>query len=675
MSQRNLREELRNVHIRPWNSGIHDIHERFEHLDKNKLHVPIRRNLAAATTVSNKGKADTSKSKSVTYATYFRKVLKIRMKYYHRLSFMIALSFAVVLALPFRGSVFMYPVKVITMWAAFSLIKIARDSTLRVESSNASSEVQHVISVIFSSKCLQMLAAYLTSTFFIYSIIFFQSSSYLNYCISSTSKTVKPFLNDNFMFFWYFVFFVAIFYTFQFMVFEKNKLNFKISTYRSEPTEQLKRLHWTSFLKETASITGCITVLAGPIYLAIRNFLFDVMFYPVVAILNLNRQIPASRLSFSLYVVVCLVCFLVVFIYELLNKIYNAYAMAGCLIVKKPLSAYSEHPFEALMTGITNYKDNFVRLTAYQEIVYRSTAENALERKDFYDANNWVLALNEISKVIKESSRAAKMDLPQLKKEKLKEKKGPPAVKPVEPSIFGTLGHGAGVDLNNGSRSMDDRGSIFAGKGLQPDDLFLRSDKKVNKEENAVKNAVQSAEDALMIIIKKYEGRFVKMLKEYVSSRTQGSRFLRFVEQKLNSDLWDTLLSHSYRREADRRIPNKALVGNAIVAVSEMLFHAKSEDRKNVVEDSITEVLTLLTRIYRSTSEFMDNPPVRPRNSEQANNNSIKEINDLAISYFFKLVVFYNSSLNDLILSPETFRLAKWCTDIALEEQRVQKFE
>ncbi len=620
-------------------------------------------------------KTQTRKKKKPTYATYFHKVFKIRMRYYYRLSLILSIPLSIIIALPYGGSVFLFPVKVLILWASFSVLKFVRDATVKVSASNASSEFQHVISCLFSSDFFSVLSGYVLTTSTIFFIVYSQSSEYLDFSISSPTKTVRPFLNDSFMFFWYFSTFVSSFYSLQFILFEKNRLPFKIGSYRSDPTQALKSIKWISLLKEAASITLCISIFAAPFYFWFRRFIFKVFFSGLIYSANLNRQIPAIRFSLAYYLWLCILSFAVVFSFELLNRIYNAYAMTGCLIVKKPISSYGDNQFEVLTSGITDYKYPLVRLTAYQELVYRSVCTNISERRCLYDDSQWLLVLNEAAKLIRANSKIIKMDILPKKvsvKSKTYDKNLAP-IKDAEQNIFGKLGPSdidGGIDVD--PNSLRSRHSMFSTNLITPEDLFLRHDppQKIAKPKKK-QSFFGSLLKKCQIYFFKLAQKYWKSLKICISQQEKQIKLLRGVGQVISKD---KIISKSFKREADKRIPDKIIVGNAIIVISEMLLHAKSEDRKNRVESTLTEVMTILTSIYKSTSLFLDHPPVAPKSLSEKEHNSIKEINDLAISYFFKIVVFYNSSLNDLILGPDTFKLAKWCTDIALEEQKSQGF-
>ncbi|VUG18318.1 DEBR0S3_07536g1_1 [Brettanomyces bruxellensis] len=639
-------------------------------------HVPLKKGNTLSSKKGNLPSAHKTKMKKrkPTYATYFHKVFKIRMRYYYRLSLLLSILLSILIALPYGGNIFVLPVKIMILWASFCLLKIARDATIRVSLSGASSEFQHIVSCLFSTHFLIVYGCYAVATGSIFLIIYNQSSAYLNYSISSPTKTVKPFLNDSFMFFWYFSMFVSSFYSSQFIIFEKNMLPFKIGVYRCDPTDYLKNIKWSSLLKEATAIAGCIAIFAAPVYFWFRRLIFNVFFSGLVYGTNLNSQIPAIRFSIIYYLWLCILSFAIVFTYELLNRIYNAYAMVGCLIVKKPISSYGDNQFDVLTTGIADYEYPLVRLTAYQELVYRSVCTNISERRCLYEDSQWLLVLNEAAKLIRSNSKVIKMDiLPKKAPVKSKIPENNSAPNDDTPNIFGRSGQ-INIDTGNDldKANLRSRRSMFSTNINSPEDLFLKHDSShkpviPKKKQSLVSVVVKKCEAYIFSLVRK----FGKQLKEYILNQRKKSAFLQKVDRFITKD---KIIWGSYRKEADRRIPDKIIVGNAIIVISEMLLHAKSEDKKNRVESTLTEVLTILTSIYKSTSLFLDHPPVTPKSINEKEHNSIKEINDLAISYFFKIVVFYNSSLNDLILGPDTFKLAKWCTDMALEEQKSRGF-
>lgn len=686
-----LREELRRLRNAPSLLNAQNPSKPLAKLDE-KLHLSTLKSNLAKTAAKVKAKTPGPiTAEKQTYTKIFHKTFELRMRYYYRLCGIAAFVLTLLLVLPCSGgTIALFPFKVLLIWGAFSLLKKTRDLVLTVESSHSASELQHIVSVLFSSSFLYVYASYNLTTLSILSLVFLQAGgNELDISTPSTTKTIKPFLNDNFMFFWFFTGLLSFFYSVQFLIFEKNRLNFKIASYREDPVQTLNKIKWKSLLEESASIAGCISLTAVPIYLISREFIFKVAFKLVVTAFNLNSRLPPLGISFKTFIMLSAVSFVTVFAYELLNKVYNAYATTGCLVVDKPLSTYSEPAFTTLMSGVTD-NEPLVQLTAYQEIVYRATVADVAKRAIFYDRVNWTSLLEQMVKVIRTASKAAKLGLPvaSAKKEPTKTK----STAPVPPPLFG---RGPTPKFDDDDKPVTDGNTTTYGK-VHSDDLFLHKRPAVADPAKPAgppkKSQLQKLEDTLTDKLNDTKQKAIEQLKKQLSS--QQSRIDEW-SKIVDSAKWKQSLTRSYQREADRRIPNRILVGDCVVGMSEMLLHAKSEDSKGAVFASLTEVLNLLTRLYKSTSDFLQNPPV-PKTKKQEptdfsnlfkrtvfassndpvtvpktkDHNAIKEINDLSLSYFFKLVIFYNSTLNDLILSPDTFKLAKWCTDVALEEQK-----
>lgn len=116
-------------------------------------HVPLKKGNTLSSKKGNLPSAHKTKMKKrkPTYATYFHKVFKIRMRYYYRLSLLLSILLSILIALPYGGNIFVLPVKIMILWASFCLLKIARDATIRVSLSGASSEFQHIVSCLFST--------------------------------------------------------------------------------------------------------------------------------------------------------------------------------------------------------------------------------------------------------------------------------------------------------------------------------------------------------------------------------------------------------------------------------------------------------------------------------------------------------------------------------------------
>ncbi|KAG7714361.1 hypothetical protein KL949_004479 [Ogataea haglerorum] len=572
--------------------------------------------------------------KQNNYSKILAKVFHMRMKFYSRLALLLAFVYTIVVSLPFRTSPLFFPVKLSLFWCSFMLLKFARDLTLKVETTTYSTLFQQIFGSLLSAEFATLMSSFLISNVLTYGIIWSQTAS-LSYYIESPTKTIKPFVNDKFLYYWFFAFASTLVYTVFFLTKGKNQLKFKIGVYRVEPLEYLRNLPLSEILKETSIFSISVTLATPVIFLMVRKFMFSTVLFPFIWLLNLNTHLPRVSISLSLYFGLFLLTFTTVLLYEVLNEIYNAYAMVGCLNVKKPLSTHAEDQLETLLSGLKDIKRPFVRLTTFQELVYM--AQTAEERKFFYkNTANWTSILEQCSIVIRSVSMAVTADLSL-----------PPVIQtPVQKnSIFGNSGS---------SRSPIDEDK----SDRKADSLFLPAEKPKPKP----KPFWETVLDRITSLGKKVRKPelLVRLEKESRSRNTREA--LEYVLSSLG--FLEDIFLPNIEREAAKRVPNKVMVGDAVLVISEVLLHAKHEDRKSVVVPTLTEVLTLLTRLYKATAEFLSDPPARDTGSC-----CIRELNELTLDYFFKLVVQYNSVLNDLILAPDVFKFAKWCTDTALDEK------
>ncbi|KAG7821617.1 hypothetical protein KL928_000092 [Ogataea angusta] len=572
--------------------------------------------------------------KQNSYSKILAKVFHMRMKFYSRLALVLAFIYTILVSLPFKISPLFFPVKVCLFWCSFMLLRFARDLTLEVETTTYSTLFQQIFGSLLSAEFATLMSSFLISNVLTYGIIWSQTAS-LSYYIESPTKTIKPFVNDKFLYFWFFAFTSTLVYTVFFLTKGKNQLKFNVGVYRVEPLQYLKNLPLLEILKETSIFSIAVTFATPLLFLMVRKFMFNTILFPFIWLLNLNTHLPRVSISVSLYFGLFLLTFTTVLLYEVLNEIYNAYAMVGCLNVKKPLSAHAEDQLEILLTGLKDIKHPFVRLTTFQELVYM--AQTAEERKFFYkNTTNWTSILEQCSIVIRSVSMAVTADL-----------SIPPVLQtPIQKnSIFGNSGSSRSpIDEDKSDRKVDS--------------LFLPAEKPKPKP----KSFMETIRDRITSLgknVKKPE-LLVRLEKESRSKSTREA--LDCVLSNLGV-LNDVFLPN-IEREAAKRVPNKVMVGDAVLVISEVLLHAKHEDRKNVVIPTLTEVLTLLTRLYKATAEFLSDPPAR-----DTGGCCIRELNELTLDYFFKLVVQYNSVLNDLILAPDVFKFAKWCTDTALDEK------
>lgn len=636
-------------------------------------------------------KNPTTKPTMKTYKAIFDKIFHNRMQFYYRLSAILAMIVTLILYLPSTGKLIFLPIKISILWIGYFVLQKARSRTITTEFCKASNQIHKCITLLCSRKLYILGAAFLFNNIMMSLIIFSQSDSSLNYYIETPTKTIKPFVNDNFAFFCFFTIFSSIFYTLNYVFSEKFILHVPMGTYRQEPIEYLTKLPYLKLLI-ISILKSIIAILFIPLtyHIFFRNLFFHTFLKPLVILNNLNNQLPRSDFNFAILFKLAF-CSCVQFLsYELLNELFNAYALIGCLVVKKPISQFSDTPFQTLLSGIKDYKNPLVRLTAFQELVYLSTSPDFKDRQLFYRADNWNLLLAEFFFVLTNAARSARSELPKnnestalLREERIQNLK-------KQASLFGNLNNykknnnfdfdfDVNTDSNDKKEEFNEENDITVIKS-DNDKIFqnpVPKEEKISDIEVQYNSLVISLYNSLSTLIKKFQ-IFINTKFNIDYAKLGGVQTTKenSVRYQLNVLYMDMIIftRHLFLgdiyEQSNKRLPNKEIVGFSIIALTEMLIHAKIEDKHNSVTSTLTESLTLLTKIYKGTSEFLNNPPTDLNSSKES---SIMVINELSISYFFKLVIYYNNILNDLLLPPEVFKLAKWCTDMALEQQREQK--
>lgn len=525
------------------------------------------------------------------------------MTFYYRLSVIIAIIFTFSISLPFNSKLYSYPLKLMLLWLGYFIIQHARSITTTTDSNISPNIVFRSISLLNNKNTYILFTSFLIN-YSIAAIILFCQLNSLKYYIQTPTKTIKPFINDNFLYLCFTTLISSIIFTLDFLFSEYNILRVKIGVFRQEPFDYLKNQPFIKIFI-TSILKNLIYSLTIPLLyrLIFRDYFFHIFLKPLVFITGLNNQLPRSDINYSTLFTISFYFWLTYLSLILLNELFNAYALIGCLNIDKQITNYSKTPISTLLSGMKDFKNPLIRLTAFQEIAYLSTSNNFLDRQIFYRADNWTLLLSEFFLILTNTAKSSKSDLSTL-----------------------------------------DGSSIIQFKDL--------IEKKLNINVNNNVSNTNSKKDILSNDIK-----------------SQLSILSTDILQIVNSFVYGNVETQS-----NKRIPNKEIVGFSIIALSEILINAKIEDKSNSIINTLPDCLTILTKVYKGTSEFLNYQiKVNKIDEDILENTSIKIINDLSLSYFFKIVINYNNLLNDLLLPPEVFKLAKWCTDMALEQQKEQK--
>ncbi|CDK29315.1 unnamed protein product [Kuraishia capsulata CBS 1993] len=591
--------------------------------------------------------ASKSSGKPVYYSSIVTKTHHKRLTYFWRLSLVLtgAVTFSTVLGA--RASIWSILPKFFFIWVGFAVVKYSRDITLQIGSPGYKTLISQLCGELVTSNMLTCLMAYLFSGGLFFSSVYVQFSS-LCYYVASPTKTVKPSINDQFVYFWFYSTLFAVSYAVQQLVLEKNRLQFQHGVYREEPEPKILAGIKPS-LVFGAYFSGVLSLALPIVYLVLRTHIYGVWLKPFCWVFGLNTHKVAFDVSFSLIFKIFLASVFLSSSWEIINHIFDAYASIGCLHKGQPLSSQSDDPANTLLSGLRDVKNPLARVTAFQELAFLATSKDSSHRSIFYNGRFkhsfvWSSILEECTVVIKANSNRMKKNLQEQKKTQ----KLAPAAPKHESNLFGNSRHMAATTNDPDDTSIFDTSGLFPSS--QPKDVQAR-----------LRSAAQ--EDAVppVPLLKDLE----EQLRPYLT--TLKTYYNEFLASGLGIPFITTIA-----REASSRVKNPSITGNAMITIAYVTTHAITEDKKNVVGPTLPEVLELLEMGVNASSEFLEFCPV-PFTSEEASENVISDLHNLALRLFFDLTVKFNASLNDLILTPNVFKLAKWCIDLAIDQQRMEQ--
>lgn len=558
-------------------------------------------------------KNNSSLGTPVSYWAIFNKVLKKRLNYTNRISLIIAFFLSILASIPSGSGVLMLPLKFLVLWCGLIITRYARDVNLRVESKGYRTLISQCVGGCLDPSILTNMVAYFIGGGLYFSVIFLQSSEALK--IPSISKTVKPFINDKVVYFCYHSTITMLAYTLQQNMLDRDRLTVSYGIYRANPQSTLLA-KYHQILRFALGLT-CLLALVSPVtYILARSFIYKVIMLPCYWPLGLNHQQPPFNIGFLSFISTNYFVFLLLVAWETVNHVYNCYATIGCFDGKNPLSCQSQDRIKTLLSGLKDRKHTLAMTTSYQELAYICSSDNSSDRDILYNgvyksAPLWNTILEEISLVLRTTLRDIRI-----------------SVVASEPSFSQP---NASFDYDNKHMSS------FMGRYDSLSDSL--------SENVGFENKLLSASFQLKSM---YQG---------------------FISSGLGTPFRKTI-----RRDAMARVPNPSVVGNSIIAMSSLVSNAQYEDRTGSVLETLTQVLQLLERVISTCGEYSENAPLN-LDTDQDDSHIIALLHDLAMKNFFDLVIKNNAMLHDVVLPASVFKLAQWCINLAIENQRSNEKE
>ncbi|KAF3993313.1 hypothetical protein FT663_00587 [Candidozyma haemuli var. vulneris] len=641
------------------------------------------------------GSVKSPQKRITSYQYYFKKVYEKRLRYWNKISFLLAIAASAILAFPYI-SIWWNIVYTITfraplIYLALYFVKLCRNFNSTVEYSSNKTLAQQIARSVFTRRYVTSLLFYLGSSYVIYALFMLQLPLRSQYSIVAKEFRKRPAINDEWVYFWFHAYFVALLYTVQHIVFQRNRLQFRYGINHIKPDSVL--FSKLPALLGHASLFNTVSSISSPIiYWVIRSIIYKInwLFF---AMLSLDSTIPRFHIGFWTLINISFVSFFVFLLWEIVNHVYDTYATIGCLDGKKPISNYSPDPISSILSCLRDVdaENQISRLTAFQELAYLATTndpEGAKRRKAIYSAHSvagfvWPAILDECALVIKETSSRvnyrSQSDMKALRGSQPPSKPEEPLNETKDSFLFG----------NSFNTSTADTTQPMVDASSSP----LRRYEDVAPSSSSLYTRLQN--NALgRHIINHLVIPTQKFLAAYLNPQTSKSRSktvtdkLALIQQyyaKYRNELLESSIGVFFRitlkRDTESRVVNPVNYGNAVIALSGILIHAVEEDRNNTVTGAhISEVLNLLERPIRACANYTDMLPAsvyltkEQRENEQATKRHLVALlHDLTIQEFFQLCVKYNHKLNDLSLSSRAFKLAKWVIDASIAQQQKEK--
>lgn len=524
------------------------------------------------------------------------------------------------------------PFRTIPIAFGFFLLACLKKKLLHVEFLGYKTLVSQIVGQALNRNFLLTLAAYWISSL----LYFFTLHGSLFSDLEVKSVPLKhqyPLLNDEFVFLYFFAFIVALVYSLQHSILDRDRLVFRYGHFHQHPKEAL--LHKVpSIISSSILYTGVSLGVAPVVYWFVRHYVYDILFAVLTPFYALNTNYPSFAVPIFFYVKLPVVGFMLVVSWEVLNAGFNAYMSIGCLHRGNTLSELSKDPLMTLLTGLRSSKE-FVKLTAFQELAYISKTNDPEGREAIYNRNNrrevvWKDILLECERVVKENNSNINSVLDQ--------------------NLLMKNNSNTSVSVMETQGAPKQEQNIFGREYYKPSDL---QDGHIRSIPVSYDSTQQSLLDnGIISLIFENAKLIYELSKTYYASFLQSGVGIPF--------------RYTALRESERICPVPVTVGNAIIAISLLSKNAHDEDKRGTISSTIGEILEILERSVITCGRFINNYPEYLVDTDQ--DNIITVLHDLSMNAFFEVTLKYNDVLKDLILTPEATRLVNWTLENANKE-------
>lgn len=596
------------------------------------------------------------------------------------------------------------------IFLAIFLVKLARQFDTTVLFSKHKTLVSQTIHSVLSKKFLVVALYYILSSLLIFLCSYIQNPIPV-YLVAKEYRQ-KDFLNDDFVYFAFSSVFLAVLYSVQHLALQRNRLNlFKYGVAKIRPSilesilKPIPRLIVISLIS-----TFAVSFVFCPAFYYLfgaGRFIYRLNWLTLV-IVGLDTELHstgfASKWQIAKQILWC--SFHVILSWELINHYYNVYSSIGCLDGKKSISSYSSDPLNTLISGLRDYSNELTRLTAFQELAYISTTtmnDDVIKlRHAIYNANSnkfgpiWSIIFEECSLIIRETclrvNYRSVSDLnrqQQHTKEQLQNSANAAAVLAARSISNVSASEKTDIFGNSTAAATSQKTNSIGMKRYSensPSPTTVPAKDKPHKE--TPKNVLFT----YVGIIRSHFNTFYTQLNKLGAKTVlppifksiytlYHTKYIQFRDEIISTPI-GIVFRVSLKRDCESRIIDPITFGNAVISVSHLLIRANEEDRRGAIQNhDIADVLTLLERPIRAMNNYTELLPpsidlssLQRKSLELSKQHLIALLHDLSIKEFFDICVKYNSKLNDLILSPRVFKLAKRVIDAAIAQRSSKSY-
>ncbi|RLV85714.1 Nucleoporin NDC1 [Meyerozyma sp. JA9] len=621
----------------------------------------------------------------ISYYEAFQKVTNKRLSYAVNIFSFLSLLVIYYLSFPYEtfqsGSIAIF-YRVPLVLIACQLVKNLREKTSTTKYSVQKTLADQIVHSVISGEFITGTLLYMASALIVGGMHIFQLPFAYSYYVLSKEYQQRPLINDSWVFYWFSLVYTAIVYSLQFYIFQRNMLKYKIGVLKVNPQEVLFR-KIPLFIGLSLVLTISVGFTAPILYILLHSLVYKTIYLPAL-ILGLDTGTPSYSVSFEVWSSVVYMCFGLILLWELVNHPYEVYVTIGCLDISKPISTYCEDPISSLVVALQDIRpeSQLCRLTAFQELAYIATTtepDGIKLRASVYESHknntsSWQAIYEECSLLIREAASRISYRSPS----------------DLEPPIQ------LGVDglVNNPTSPVDIFGNSTTAHVVSHQDPIPvlakndNPDSKTTKTTNAGPYSYALSTIQLQVLtpllsllsmlqisktVKDKEKTFGKVL---ISKIDIAKKQYYHYRQEFLSTPYGKPFRVSLHRDAESRVINPVDLGNAAIALANLLIHAIEQDKTSTITNTqISDVMNLLELPISACSEYSRSIPrsVYVAPGQEINRHVIAKLHDVFMSEYFQICIKYNHKLNDLMLTSGSFKLAKLVVDVAIAENQQSK--